>query len=714
MSRRRTTISNNLLSLSVDARGRIVSLRNKETDTELIDFPEASEAWRIVVPDGRHTLIFALGSKQEPAEIERTEDDSGQSIVIKYVRLQADGRKLPVRARFSFRLAHDGAEIVCRAEIDNRGKCAIDEVEFPVVGGLGGFGVRGKKELRLVQGRDRGGRFYGDVLNDGLPDTGRESNHYVREHETCMFANSTCSGEAVTRGANSPDLWLDLWSSRQGLYAGFHAGSPQVFAFKLEKFPKGVPNARAHAYPGGTDRWLRLYGLHMPQVPPGQRWVSEPVVLAPHAGDWHAGADRIAARYAKDLSFCQPPSWMDDFVGWTEIIGHLYTGEVFHDYAGCAEKVIRDAAVTGLNFVFYYGHTALGAEGADFDNGPCRKLGGERGFRRMVEALHAHGIRIMLLDHFHRWVNREVPEYQSLGLERWAMQNEEGNHYVARWWKETGLSSLYLEGPTPEWIEMCPACPEWREHYFTHVVRMAELGVDGLELDTFDPARCSNPSHPHAPGVNLFPAKLDLVREAKARARQINPEFAFFAETMSPYARCVVDGFYPNRYFNEDGRIYRYLFPEIREQAVLVGNYAYDQVNKALQLGLGVETEIWGLRKTAREACPELAKYIGEANRFKRRYPHLLIHGTFRDTLGARVKGEVDHSVLESPNGDKALILRNPTNRPVAAEAVLQRVRKQAALRLWRPFRNERRIRSMPLEVRLNAHEVAVLLAGEA
>jgi len=62
MSRRRTTISNNLLSLSVDARGRIVSLRNKETDTELIDFPEASEAWRMVVPDGRHTLTFVLGS----------------------------------------------------------------------------------------------------------------------------------------------------------------------------------------------------------------------------------------------------------------------------------------------------------------------------------------------------------------------------------------------------------------------------------------------------------------------------------------------------------------------------------------------------------------------------------------------------------------------------------------------------------------------------
>ena len=187
MDRRKTTISNRFLSLSVDARGRIVSLRSLATGTELIDFPKASEAWGVVVPDGRHTLMFILGSEQEPAGIERIEDDAGQSIVVDYVKLQAGARKLPVRASFSFSLAPDGPEIVCRAEIDNRSKHAVDEVEFPVVGGLGGFGARGKKELGLVQGHDRGGRFHGDVLSEGLPDTGRESNHYVREHETCMF-----------------------------------------------------------------------------------------------------------------------------------------------------------------------------------------------------------------------------------------------------------------------------------------------------------------------------------------------------------------------------------------------------------------------------------------------------------------------------------------------------------------------------------------------
>ena len=39
-------ISNRFISLSVDAKGRIVSLVNRATRTELITHPAASEAWQ--------------------------------------------------------------------------------------------------------------------------------------------------------------------------------------------------------------------------------------------------------------------------------------------------------------------------------------------------------------------------------------------------------------------------------------------------------------------------------------------------------------------------------------------------------------------------------------------------------------------------------------------------------------------------------------------
>ncbi len=694
---KRKTISNRFLSLSTDEKGRIVSLKNKATKTELITHPSVAEAWRMIVPTGRHTIDTVLGSDQTPRSIEVVRDKEKQSIVIAYDRIRAS-RSLRVNATFTLTLEHDAQEITARVELENLSDLPLDEVEFPIIGGLGGFPARGRRTMELVAATYEG-ELYGDVLNDGLPDTGRESDQFVREHDTAMF-------EARRRKG----VWLDLYGKRQGLYVALHPDAEVLFALKLEKYPKDVPPPPTHFYPKGTPRWLKVFGLHVPRLAPGERWTSQPVVIMPHKGDWHTGADRYSAFYHEDLKLAEPPAWMNDFTGWTEILGKTYLGEVFHDFAACADEVARDSEVTGFNLVFYYGHTTLGAEGADFDNAPAPDLGGEDGFRRMLDTLHARGVHVMLLDHVHRFVNRDLPEYRRLGLEQYAVLDEEGHLRTNRWWKETFLSCRRLEGPTPVWVEMCPLCPPWRQYYLEHVEKMAARGVDGLELDCFDSTACFNPAHDHAPGASTLDARIDLVRTARKLAKDINPEFAIIGETMLPEAREVLDGYYSCRFGHENGRIYCYLFPEIRQQTVRTGNDAYDQVNKALMLGLSPNTEIWGLRKTTLAACPELARYIGTLNRFRRKHAPILLHGTFRDTLGATVKGDVLYSVLEGPNGTKALILRNPNRATARATATLRRVAGKRLL-LWHPSRGERAVGKQPVSVTLGPFELAVLLA---
>lgn len=690
------TLENRFLSLRVDAAGRVVSLKNRLTGAELITHAQAAEAWRIIVPTGRHTVDFVLGSRQLRPSIKLHHDGDAHSLVITYDRLEG-ARSWGVRARFVFTLGEEAREITAHAEVENKSDATLDEVEFPVLGGLGGFpGRGGRRTLDLVAAGDRGDS-YPDVLVRGLPETGRESHHFVREHETAMFE------------CDSAGVWLDLWCERQGLFIG--RCSPQRdFAFKIEKFPKEVPNRPAHFYPKETPRWLRVSALHVPRLAPGASWRSDPIVIMPHEGDWHAGADRYAAYRRKHLTLAAPPAWMDSFVGWTEILGNTYLGEVFHDYDRCATAVVADKRVTGLDLVFLYGHTKLGAEGADVDCSPAPDLGGEDGFRAMVEKLHASGIRIMLLDHLHGWVNRELPEYAALGLDEDAVLGLDGRPLAPRWWKETFLSCRRLEGPTPVWAEICPSSRKWRDVYLEHLTRMIRLGIDGLELDCFEPSRCHSASHSHAPGADVFLHKLEFMRAVRSHAKRLNPGFVLIGETMRPEAREVLDGFYSSRFLTEQERIYRYLFPEIREQTVLVGNYAYDQVNKALALGVGVNTEIWGLRKTALDGCPELARYIGDVNRLRRKHARILIHGIFRDTLGARVKGDCLYSVLEDPDGDTALVLRNPHAHAVAVEAALGTARC-ARFSLWRPFAGERRVARLPVRVRLRPYEAAVLLA---
>ena len=727
-------IENRFLSVTVDARGRIVSLRNRVTSTELITHREASEAWRMVVPTGRHTVEFVLGSKQPPPTVAVTRGQGKARLVISYDRLvaprQARGdpervewvgaRVLPLEARFILELEDDSKALWAWVEMDNRSRLSVDEVEFPVVGGLGGWwgrhsclpsgqarmpvppGSHHEYVMNLVAGSDRG-RFFGDVLNRGLPDTGRESNHFVREHETAMF-------EAQNWWAATGGVWLDLYTGTEGLYVGCHSARAGEFALKVERFPKGVPNAPAHFYPKGTPRWLRVGGLFVPRLRPGTRWVSEKVVLMPHAGDWHAGADCYCAFRHERLKPVPTPAWMRDFVGWTEILGKTYLGETFHDFKKCADDVVRDKKVTGIDLLFYYGHTAIGAEGADFDQSPAPDLGGEKGFRRMLAKLRRSGVRVMLLDHLHRWVNRDVPEYKRLKLERFAVLDENGKPRTARWWKETFLSCRRLEGPTPVWVEMCPSCEGWLRHYLAHVTRMIGRGVDGLELDTFTPGRCHNPKHAHPVGAEMMPWKLAFVRCVREHAKRLDPDFVLFGETMAPEGREMLDGFYPDRFPDENGRIYRYLFPEIRELAVLVGNYAYDAVNRAMMLGIGVETEIWGLRKTTLAACPELAQYIGEVNRFRRRHADILIRGTFRDTVGAKVRGDILYGVLEGTRGSKALVLRNPHDHAVKASGTLRGVTGRRLI-LWQPGRKEKSLGSLPVSLALGPYGAAVVLA---
>ena len=133
-------------------------------------------------------------------------------------------------------------------------------------------------------------------------------------------------------------------------------------------------------------------------------------------------------------------------------------------------------------------------------------------------------------------------------------------------------------------------------------------------------------------------------------------------------------------------------------------------MNKALSLCLGVETEVQGLRKTALEACPELARYIGAVNRFRRKYASILMRGIFRDTVGAVVKGDVLYSVIQGEAGMFALVLRNPHRRPVTCEALMDTWRKKRLL-LWQPARGERPLRKLPSTVALSPYDVAVILA---
>jgi hypothetical protein len=701
------TLENAFVRLVLDETGRLTGLKNKQTGTELIGNQSAAAGWRMVIPAGGHRVDFVDSAGQTPSAIELTRHGRQQRLSLHYRQLLLPGGPVPIEAAFTFALDDDSPVIEAWAEIDNRSERAIDEVEFPIVGGLTGFDLDGgKRGVDMIVATDRG-RFFNDVLNGLLPNTGPESFDFGREHESAMFEPDAWG-----------NLWLELYGEHEGLYLFCHRVSTPDVGMIMERFPTLAPQdpsvypwrGDAHVYPPGTPRWLRWIAVHAPRIASGRKWTSDHVTIMPHKGDWHAGADQYSAYRHKGVQPAQPPAWMQDFVGWGVVVGYTYLNQTFNNFEQCAQAAIADQAATGMNLVFYYGHTQLGCEGADFDWSPAEHMGGEPAFRAMLDELHSHGIRVMLLDHLHRYINRDVPEYKALNLERHAVRDAAGNLVTARWGKETFLSYRRSAGPTPTWIEMCPSSKEWLDIYLKHVTHMIELGVDGLEFDCFYFTPCFNPAHKHQPG-STWEYKLKFTRAVREHAKRLNPDFVLFCEPYHSWEAVeVMDAFFPgDRFCHEHGRIFRYMFPELHLQTVKVTNYDYDSVNKALSLGIGVDTEICGGRHSVSQACPELAAYIGEVNRFRRRYPDVLMHGTFRDNIGIRVSGTPHAHVLESTRGERALIVRNATSEKIMVKAAFDDPKGQR-LSIWRPGQTEQPV-ALPADIPLPPFGVAVILA---
>ena len=78
------TIENKYISLCIDNKGSLFSLKNKLTDTEIITYPEEAKGWEMVIPTGRHTVERITGKDHIPDEIKLGKDKNIQSISLIY------------------------------------------------------------------------------------------------------------------------------------------------------------------------------------------------------------------------------------------------------------------------------------------------------------------------------------------------------------------------------------------------------------------------------------------------------------------------------------------------------------------------------------------------------------------------------------------------------------------------------------------------------
>ena len=139
-----------------------MSLKNNLTSADVIGHPASSEAWRMVIVTGRHTRDFVLGSGQTTVAIHNLTEGHDESIEVMYDGVEGK-RSWPIRVKCVFMLQQNSKEILAHIEIENSSDSVVEEVEFPVIGGITAFKTAGRKmALDLVAAGDRG-----DFAQDG-------------------------------------------------------------------------------------------------------------------------------------------------------------------------------------------------------------------------------------------------------------------------------------------------------------------------------------------------------------------------------------------------------------------------------------------------------------------------------------------------------------------------------------------------------------------
>ena len=491
------------------------------------------------VPWLRLQLLGKDGISYEDVPFERLKLGSATHGDAYTVFLIFEARDEPIEVRVLVTCGTEDPSIACRAYLTNRSQRTVLGLTMPDL-----YGLRpdGEPENWTLVHPWVCGRIVKDPLKSEGVDTGYPG-----------------------RGVMG---WMDLAGAQRGLYLGVHDGMGQ--GVRLQAVP--APNAS-----------MDLSTAFEVCVRPGQNWTSPSVVLAPHPGDWHTGADlyrRLSEQDTQQVEglrytpFRKPdvPQWMYDSNGWL-LVG-LQNDVPFRHL----DDIYRVAAWMGLEYLHIQGQQMdwawWDAEGNRHGHEvtfpyPSPRLGGAAELRDQIRQIHADGGHVMCYvlpdrytpshataEDFGTGKRSDIPKEIKIPDQNWFLDNALVNFPGA---------SAPEENPPWEIRGMCPGSPGWREwlRWWAVDYYAKYLGADGMYWDVtgrVGPERCFNPRHGHVGENNWGAGLAELMKSVIADGRKVNPDYSAAIEGCSDILGQWV-GYHLMSGATDDQRVFRYTFP---------------------------------------------------------------------------------------------------------------------------------------------------------
>lgn len=627
---------------SIDGNGNVRSCYNRLTGHEYVFLPE--NLWKLIYKEGERTEIPVYSSHQKFHAQISNEEDGKETLTMTYDGLQGDGRRLEVSLRLRFVMDTDRMSVY--SFIDNHDCVEIMELQLTAASGIRSLSGAPEKDT-LAWPLDLGRKVRNPAFSDLSVYAGFRKYERHDQHHTDM--------DGLYPGRLGMQ-WYDLYNEAEGFYVSAHNTSHQTLCLHVERDVK--------------TNILRMGVILYPMAKKGEHWQGEPVVYAPHAGDWHAGA-HIYRNWLESTGWTPPeqPEWIKEFKGWLRVILKQHHGELNWSYYDIP-RLYDEAAAAGLDTIFLLGWEKHGFARMWPDYELDESMGGKQALLEGIQYVHDRGGRVVMFLSY-LLIDRQSEFYKCGKGEEVTIKS--------CWQTEVPFSETYcgegtwrkIGNPAMPMYYACPSSQIWEDKMVESAKYCLDLGADGVLYDLGGhPAYfCFDERHGHkkpnfsfADKDKRFKTLHDYIRSyGSDKAIMMEDNIDIFAQHMD-----ISQGSSTKPANNHMLELYRYTLPECimtnRECGQDEENYR-TLANYSFLYGLRFDMTIYRCCGTLSD-IPNYAAYITRLNALRAQYGKYLLKGRFTDTEGFAIdNSQVTGKAYRSEDGELAVVLWNGSDK---------------------------------------------------
>ena len=632
-------LGNGIIALEFDDRtASLVQIEDLRTGAGHLGCPADGRLFRIVAPDEDRWLDQYWDSHEcPPPETARR----GGSVTFHWPVLASGGASAEIDVTVTVKLPEGRDEALFTIRIHNCSGFLIHEVWFPRVGGWRGGGGAAAAAMTI----GCGSRIDPFAIRGGWAAGG----YTLVDHHRRRFHGVVPSVELPM---------VDVSGDAGGLSYVCYATRVGDGGVVVEDLNERVGATRP------AWSWV-----HRPFAARGETWASDPVGIAPHAGDWHATADRLRAWLETWWSPPPTPRRLRSAIGYFNVQSREFAGRTINPLESMPAEArfaldhgIRDFCLWDTIMATYL----KPGDGEILAEQPERL----DTLRRVLREIRAMGIQISTLVNL-RLLSRKYAPWRDHG-EAWVMRTLYGQPQNEMWSSVRGKHAAFLNS----WLDeccgvMCQHHPDFQEWALKKIDELLDLGFSSIFIDQpFEMNPCFAADHGHRPGAHGHEGACRWIQEAVGRIRRRDPEAYAIGENGDIWNTQHLQLWWTWAWRGMLPEVFRYVLPQSPQSWIIDALEHEQEVGRPFALGFLLALNVRGLELPL-SAVPEFAERIGRLAELRRRTADCTVGGRFLDRTGLTLDTDADvAAAVYDAGGAVGVVLGDTSEGPRGGGAI--------------------------------------------